>query len=171
VTRFAPRVSEETEMKKAWPVLVVAVVAVGLSVLPARAQHRVMDREMGRDPGMFYVLFRGANLTPDQEAKVKTILAAHRAKTRELMKQSRAAREEMTDKLFGPGTVTAKDLQPMRQRIAQLWEELSQDRLSAALEIRAVLTPEQLAKAAKLKDRFRELHAEMQALFEGKAKR
>ncbi len=157
-------------MKKAWPVLVIGLVVTGLSVLPALAQHHPMGGEMGRGPGMFYMLFRGADLSPDQEAKVREILAAHRTKTRDLMKQLRAVRVEMTDKLFAPGTLTAEDLRPLRQRSAQLLEQLSQDRLAAALEIRAVLTPEQLAKAAKLKDRVRELHAEMQALFEGKAK-
>ena len=34
------------------------------------------------------------------------------------------------------------------------------------VEIRALLTPDQLAKAQKLKDRVRELRAEMRALFE-----
>lgn len=158
-------------MKKAWPVLVIGLVVMGLSAWPALAQHRGAGGEMGGGAGIFYILFRGADLTADQEAKVRQILAAHRTKTRELMKQLRATREEMTDKLFAPGALTAEDLQPVRQRAAQLWAQLSQDRLATALEIRAVLTPEQLAKAQKLKDRFRELHAEMQALLEGKAKR
>ena len=159
-------------MKKRLPVLAIGLLMVmGLSVGPALAQHRGAGGEMGGGAGFFSMLFRGADLTADQEAKVRQILAAHRTKTRELMNQLRAAREEMTDKLFAPGTLTAEDLQPVRQRAAQLSEQLSQDRLATALEIRAVLTPEQLAKVQKLKDRFRELHAEMQALPEGKAKR
>ncbi len=153
-----------------WRVLVLAVLVMGLGVFPAFAQHPGTMGEMGsRGPGaMFYLLFKGANLTPDQEAKVKEILKAHREKTRELAKHLRATREEMTDKLFAPGPLKADDLQPVRQRSAQLWEQLSQDRLAAALEIRAVLTQEQLSKTEKLKDRFRQLRKETQALFEGK---
>jgi Spy/CpxP family protein refolding chaperone len=153
-------------MKKAWAVVIVGFMVVALSVPPARAQHRGIAGEMG--PGMFYMLFRGANLSAEQTAKVKEILQAHRGRTRDLMKQLRAARTELTDMLFAPGAVTAEDLQPLRQRTTQLWEQLSQERLAAALDIRAVLTPAQLAKAEKLKDRFRQLRKEMQELSEEK---
>jgi Spy/CpxP family protein refolding chaperone len=118
---------------------------------------------------MFMLLFKGAALTPDQETRVKAILAAHRANARDLMRQLRLAREGIVDKLIAPGAVAAGDLEPVRQQITQLDEQLSQDRLAAALEIRALLTPDQLAKAQRLKDRVRELRAEMRALFEGTA--
>ena len=157
-------------MKKVWPALVIGVMVMGLSVRPANAQHHPMLGEMDRGPWMFLLLFKGAALTPNQETRVRAILAAHRANARDLVRQLRTAREGMVDKLFAPGAVAAGDLEPLRQQIAQLEEQLSQDRLAAALEIRALLTPEQLAKAQKLKDRVRELRAEMQALFEGTAR-
>jgi Spy/CpxP family protein refolding chaperone len=156
-------------MKKVWPAVVIGVMVIGLSGWPASAQHRPMLGEMDRGPGMFMLLFKGAALTPDQETRVKAILAAHRANARDLMRQLRLAREGIVDKLIAPGAVAAGDLEPVRQQITQLEEQLSQDRLAAALEIRALLTPDQLAKAQRLKDRVRELRAEMRALFEGTA--
>jgi Spy/CpxP family protein refolding chaperone len=156
-------------MKKVWPAVVIGVMVIGLSGWPASAQHRPMLGEMDRGPGMFMLLFKGAALTPDQETRVKAILAAHRANARDLMRQLRLAREGIVDKLIAPGAVAAGDLEPVRQQITQLDEQLSQDRLAAALEIRALLTPDQLAKAQRLKDRVRELRAEMRALFEGTA--
>ncbi len=156
-------------MRKIWPAVVIGVMVIGLSGGPASAQHRPMLGEMDRGPGLFMLLFKGAALTPDQETRVKAILAAHRANARDLWRQLRLAREGIVDKLFAPGAVAAGDLEPVRQQITQLEEQLSQDRLAAALEIRALLTPDQLAKAQRLKDRVRELRAEMRALFEGTA--
>ncbi|PYN13751.1 MAG: hypothetical protein DME06_06175 [Candidatus Rokuibacteriota bacterium] len=153
-------------MKKVWPALVIGVMVMGLSVRPANAQHHPMLGEMDRGPWMFLLLFKGAALTPNQETRVRAILAAHRANARDLMRQLRTAREGIVDKLVAPGSVAAGDLEPLRQQIIQLEEQLSQDRLGAALEIRALLTPDQLAKAQRVKDRVRELRAEMRALFE-----
>jgi len=157
-------------MKKGWSALLIGMMVMGLSAWPASAQHRPMLGEMERGPELFLLLFKGAGLTPDQETRVRAVLTAHRTNARDLMRQLRLAREGVVDKLFAPGAVAAGDLEPLRQQIAQLEEQLSQDRLAAALEIRALLTPEQLAKAQKLKDRVRELRAEMQALFEGTAR-
>jgi Spy/CpxP family protein refolding chaperone len=156
-------------MKKVWSAVVIGVMAMGLGAGAASAQHHPMLGEMDRGPGMFMLLFKGAGLTPDQESRVKAILAAHRATARDLMKQLRLAREGIVDKLLAPGAVAAGDLEPLRQQVTQLEEQLSQDRLAAALEVRALLTPDQLAKVQRLKDRLRELRAEMRALFEGTA--
>jgi Spy/CpxP family protein refolding chaperone len=164
---FARRVDEEPRMRKTGLMLVLGLVMLGLAAHPALAQHREMGGPTGRGPGLFSLLFKGADLTADQKSKIRELLAAHRTGTRALLTQLRTAREELTDKLFAPGALSAADLQPLHQRIAELEERLAQDRLAAALEIRALLGPEQIAKAQKLKDRFRELHAQMQALFEG----
>jgi Spy/CpxP family protein refolding chaperone len=51
------------------------------------------------------------------------------------------------------------------QQMAQLRQQLMQAGLKVALEMRGVLTPQQLAKAAEIKDRMRVLHTEMRELF------
>ncbi|MBI3079732.1 MAG: hypothetical protein HYY85_22515, partial [Deltaproteobacteria bacterium] len=81
--------------------------------------------------------------------------------------QMRAAREELGDRLLTPGGLQAEDVSPQVQRIAQLREQLMQEGLRATLEIRGVLTPEQLAKAAQVKARMQALRAEMRTLLGG----
>jgi hypothetical protein len=62
--------------------------------------------------------------------------------------------------------VQAADLQPQLQRISQLRDQLAQDSASAALEVRAVLMPEQLARVAQKKERLRQLREEMRQLMQ-----
>jgi len=64
-----------------------------------------------------------------------------------------------------PGDVQADALAAQMQQMAQLRQQLMQAGLKVALEMRGVLTPQQLAKAAEIKDRMRVLHTEMRELF------
>ena len=84
---------------------------------------------------------------------------------REIAGQLREAHKELADKIFAPETVQEADLAPQVQRVAQLRQQLMQAGLKVALEVRGVLTPEQLAQASQLKDRMRSLRTEMRGLF------
>jgi Spy/CpxP family protein refolding chaperone len=109
-------------------------------------------------------MIRSANLTPEQLAKVRAILSSHRAAIRPVIDQLRQAQEELGARLLAPGPVQIPDLQPQLQRIGQLRDRLAQDSAQAAIEVRAVLTPEQLARVAQTKDRLRQLRDEMRRL-------
>jgi hypothetical protein len=63
--------------------------------------------------------------------------------------------------------VSPDDLSAIRQQISQLRDQLGQEGLQTALEIRNVLTPDQLAKAAQIRQRMQELQAEMRGLMGG----
>ena len=115
---------------------------------------------------MLSLLLRSANLTPEQEAKVRETLTARRAASRALIDQLRQAQRELADRVFAPGHLEEADLAPQLQRIASLREQLVQENARVALEVRAILTPEQLARAAQVKDRMRELHNEMRQLMQ-----
>ncbi len=124
---------------------------------------------MGGGPGMMLpLMLKGVDLTAEQEEQVKKIMANHRQTFRTLFRQLRVANEEMSDKLFAPGEVQADNLTPLVQKVAQLREQLMQEGLKAALEVRGVLTSEQLAQAAQLKKRMQELRSEMRSLFKEK---
>jgi len=122
----------------------------------------------GRGDGamMLSLLRRSANLTPEQDAKVREILTARRAASRALIGQLRQAQRELADRLFAPGNLQGADLGPQLQRIASLREQLVQENAKIALEVRAILTPEQLARAAQVKDRMRQRHDEMRQLMQ-----
>jgi Spy/CpxP family protein refolding chaperone len=111
-------------------------------------------------------MIRSAGLTPEQQAKVRGILSTHRTTTRPLIEQLRQAQQELGAKLLAPGPLQPADLQPQLARIGQLRDQLAQDGAQAALEVRAVLTPEQLARAAQTKERLSQLREEMRQLMQ-----
>ncbi len=156
-----------------WSAVLAGVLAVGLwSELafgqPAGGMEmHGMGPWTGGPPLMLRPLLRGVGLTDAQQAQVRQILANHRPQFQTLRSQLRAAQEQLADKLYGPGSVKPEDLAPLRQQIGQLREQLAQEALQTALDIRGVLTPEQLAKAAQIRQRLRELRGEMRSLLRG----
>jgi Spy/CpxP family protein refolding chaperone len=112
------------------------------------------------------LLIRAANLTPEQDGKVRAILTNHRTVTRNTVEQLRRAQDELADKLLGPTPVQVADLQPLLKQIAALREQLLQDSAQIALEVRAVLTPEQLARAGQVKARMQQLQSELQQIYD-----
>jgi Spy/CpxP family protein refolding chaperone len=56
------------------------------------------------------------------------------------------------------------DLAPQTQQIAQLRNQLADEGLRVVLEIRNILTPDQLAKAAQLKTQMQSLRNQMRNL-------
>jgi Spy/CpxP family protein refolding chaperone len=139
--------------------IVAAVLAVGLTAGVAAARPWG-DGEggYGRRGGMGSIraLVRGAELTDEQKGQVKAILDTHRPRLRQLRGDLRAAHAQLMDRLQAPGAVTAEDLAPLTASVAQLRAQLGQEMLQATLEVRALLTPEQLAKAAEAMQRHRE---------------
>ena len=139
--------------------------APALAQSPGR-ESSSMRWSAGRADGELWLMIRAANLTPEQQTRVRVILSAHRATARPLIEQLRQAQQELGGKLLAPGQVQAADLQPQLQRIGQLRDQLAQDSAGAALEVRAVLTPEQLARVAQTKERLRQLREEMRQLMQ-----
>ena len=150
-----------------------AGVLVGVLLLaaagPALAQAPGRESSMrggGRGDGELWLMIRASNLTPEQQTRVRAILSAHRKSASPVVEQLRQAQQELGTKLLAPGQVQAADLQPQLQRIGQLRDQLAQDSAAAALEVRAVLTPEQLARVAQTKDRLKQLREEMRQLMQ-----
>ncbi len=148
-----------------WAAGLVSLLAVGLSAMPAAAQGLPMRSGWsGQEVFPLRVIMRGVGLTDAQQAQVRQIVASHRPRFQALRSQLRTNTQQLTDKLYGPGAVTADDVAALRQQIGQLRDQLGQEALQTALEIRNVLTPEQLAKAAQIRQRLQELRAEMHSL-------
>src|SRR5262245_35396381 len=113
-------------------------------------------------------MLNGVGLNDEQNERVKDIVGAHRKTLRKLFKQLRAANEELANKLFVPEDVKEEDLTLQIQKISQLREQLLREGLKAVLEVRQVLTPEQRAKAARLKEHVQALQAAMSGLMQEK---
>lgn len=146
------------------------LVAACLWSLPGYAQSRPGPHERGGMAGdgtgiALPLLLRAANLTPDQKAQVRQIMANHRVTLRELLNQLRAAQDQMANKLFSTGRLQEADLAPQVQQIAQLRNQLAEEGLRVVLEIRGVLTTEQLVKASQLKSQMQSLQSQMRSLW------
>ena len=151
-----------------WTVMLAGMLAAGLLAGPALAQKGGFgSRGMGRGSGLdmsLPLLVKGVELTEAQQAQVNQIVATHQPQFRALLSQLRSAREQLTDKLYAPGTLKADDVAPLTQQIGQLRGQLTQEALQVALEIRAVLTPEQLAQAEQIQRKLKDLRSEMRGL-------
>ncbi len=120
----------------------------------------------GGGAGLLPLMLRSANLTPEQDAKVKDLVTARRAAARSLMQQLRQVEDDLAAKLLAPGNVQFADLQPQLQQIGHLREQVLRDSAQTALEIRALLTPDQLGRAAQTNARIRQLQREMRQLWQ-----
>lgn len=160
-------------MKRLTPVLV-ALTWLALSPGILHAEPLGPFHPMGRgamlgDSGgmMLPLLLKHVHLTPEQTKQVQAIMDSDRQNLHSLLNQLQTANEQLASKLFAPGNVQPADLAPQMQTVNQLRQQLMEHGIKTALAIRAVLTPDQLAKAAQLKDRLQKVHAEMRSLLEG----
>jgi Spy/CpxP family protein refolding chaperone len=153
---------------KAVVTVAVLVVTSCLGILPGYAQSRPGFHRpgmMGDGTAMTLpLLLRGANLTADQKAQVKQIMANHRATFRNLFSQLRTVQDQISSKLFSTGAVSESDVAPQLQQVTALRSQLAEEGLRVALEIRNILTPDQLNKAAQLKTQMQSLRNQMKDL-------
>lgn len=109
-------------------------------------------------------LLKKLDLTTDQQTQVHQIMENHRSTFQTLFQQLETARDEMADKFFTTGTLSTDDFAAQVQQANQMQEQLRSEGLTMELEVRKVLTTEQLAKAAALHESMQALHAQMQSL-------
>ncbi len=158
-------------MKRGWK-FVVATIAI--MALPALAAGQMMGGQMmGHGPVMmmhgggmppFPMFLRAARLTPDQRKQVDKILSENRETFHKLFQQMHQTREEMANKLLSPGAVTAKDLEPETEKLAQLHQQMMENSVKVALEIRAILKPDQIKRVAEFHQKMKSLHEQMHDL-------
>lgn len=152
-----------------WTVVLAGILAAGLCAGPAFAQQGggFGWQGKGHGSGLYMSLplvVKGVGLTEAQQAQVKQIVGAHQAQFRALLDQLRSAHEQLGERLYAPGPLQAGDVAPLVQQIGQLRGQLTQEALQVALEIRAVLTPEQLARAEQIRHKLKDLRSEMRSL-------
>ncbi len=162
-------------MRKILWVLLAGVWLVHSWVMPAAGQglqaleSLLASTSGGEGPGsLLPLMIKGVGLTDEQSEQVKDVLASRRKTLRSLFKQLREANEELADKLFVPEDVGEEALKPTVQKISQLREQLVNEGLQTVLQVRQILTPEQRAKAARLKEHVEALHAVMNGLVKDK---
>ena len=146
-------------MNRRWLSAAFGLVAVGTLLPAAFAQ-------MGPPgpPPPIGMMLQGVSLTADQKTAIDTILKAHQQVAQPLVDQLHSEREELTAKLLSSGEVSLSDLTPPQQQSAQTEQQLNQDTLKAALEIKGVLTADQLATVVQNQQKLEQIHSEMRQL-------
>jgi Spy/CpxP family protein refolding chaperone len=113
---------------------------------------------------MLGVPLHSLNLTADQQNQVRSILTTYRSSARPIIQQLRQAQGGLADKLLTSGQLQAADLQGQLQQVSQLRSQLLQLSAQATVDIRNLLTPDQLTTAAQTKDKLRDLRSQMHQL-------
>jgi Spy/CpxP family protein refolding chaperone len=114
---------------------------------PCMGPHR--GHMMGGGPGrLIHLLMRSTDMTPDQQAQAHAILDANHSTVEGIFTQLRQANADLANLLLAAQDVQADALSTELTKINQLQLQLDQQTANTVLAIRALLTPEQLAKAA-----------------------
>ncbi|MGO9057081.1 MAG: Spy/CpxP family protein refolding chaperone [Candidatus Binataceae bacterium] len=149
-------------MNQRWLLAVIGLVAVGF-VSPAAFAQMGPPGPPGPPPPLGLML-QGISLTSDQQTAIDAILKSHQQTAQPLLDQLHSEHQALAAKLLSPGQVSLSDLTPLEQQSAQTEQELQEDTLKAALEVKAVLTADQLAQAASNQQKLEKIHAEMHEL-------
>lgn len=123
---------------------------------------------MGDGPArVLPLLVMGSGLSEEQHAQVRQILEGQRATLDPLFEKLATLNGQLADKLLSPGEVAEGELAALVKQIGEAREGLIQNGVKVALQVRGVLTPEQLAKAESVQERLQELEAERRQLLGG----
>jgi hypothetical protein len=74
-------------------------------------------------------------------------------------------RKDVADKLFGANPAREADVAAQITKIADLREQILRQGFKIALDVRNVLKPDQLAKAATIRQQLQEIQSEVRGLF------
>lgn len=155
-----------SHVRRALGALVLAL-AIGAPATALASSQGLTDARGGLVSGRTLpILLRSAHLTPDQRTQVQAILAARRPGIRALIREVQQAQDELADRLLGPGALQMNDVQPQLAKIGKVRDRLLQESAQITIEIRGVLTPEQIARAGLTKDKLRQLRSEVQQLLQ-----
>ena len=135
-------------------------------VMIAFGPHDAMPGMMLDDPAMMFppmFLSPKVGLSDEQRVKVREILSRHHPAMQPLFEKLRRANEAFVERLLDPAA-TKEDLEELLRGTVGVREELMREGLKVALAVRAVMTPEQLAKAVELRNQMRDLRKQMHEL-------
>ena len=159
-------------MRKSRFSILIATAIVGCCVLAgvARAQEGMGPPPpgiMGGPPPVpppLMMALRTANPTDDQKKQIHDILESSRKNTAAQMEQMRSIRDQIADKLLSAGTVSPSDLTPLLAQQSTLQQQLDTQMIATAIQIRGVLTADQLTKMAAAHEKLKQIHSQIDAI-------
>jgi len=132
---------------------VIAALTLGVCLTPSFAQGDARPRPEAFQQKMQDRMDKALNLTDAQKASVKDIRAKHKAALETKRKASEDAMKAFREGLRSPDT-KVEDLKTLHRTQADANLDLLLEHRAMRGEIRAILTPEQREKAARLEGRM-----------------
>jgi hypothetical protein len=127
----------------------------------AQPPGEFMHGRMG-GPGMEFL--HGLNLTDAQKTEARQIEKSTWESTKPLMEKLRTLHEARITALLGTAAVTAETLKPGVAEEEALREQIDAIHLNAMLQLRGLLSADQLADAAAKHTQIEQLHEQEHAL-------
>jgi Spy/CpxP family protein refolding chaperone len=143
-------------------ILGMTVALAGSMAIAGVARAQPHGEMMGHGGGMEFL--HAINLTDEQKAQAKEIMKAGWQQMRPLMKQERALHEQQMNTLLSAGAVTAEQMQPILAQEEALRTQIDTVHLNTMIQMRGLLTAEQLSKAATMHAQLEQLHAQEHAV-------
>jgi hypothetical protein len=138
--------------------LALAAATAGLGQAQERGRW---GRGGGGDGPLLGVPLRALNLTPDQQTQVRSIFSNSWATARPLIQQLRDAEKALGDSLLASPTA---DVSAQVTTINGLRAQLLQNRTQTTSQVLAMLSPDQLSKAAQIRTQKEQLRGQMRQL-------
>jgi len=134
-------------MRSALPLALVALFAVPLAAQGHPRGGPGMGPRHSAGPGM---MMRGLDLTEAQRADLKAIAGKHREAAKGKHEAAMSAQKALREAMMDPAT-SVEQLKALHDKASQAQFELALDRRAMMQESMALLTPEQKAKAEKMR--------------------
>jgi Spy/CpxP family protein refolding chaperone len=115
-------------------------------------------------PPPLMMALRAAALTPAQQKQIHDIVNASRTSSAPQMQQMHSIRDQIADKLLSSGSVTAADLAPLLAQQTAIQQQLDNQMVATAIQIRGVLTPAQLSKVASVNEKLKQIHTQIDSI-------
>jgi Spy/CpxP family protein refolding chaperone len=113
-------------------------------------------------------LLSALNLTHDQITRIEASKKTLREANKTYIIEVTALRKDVADRLFGTNPVREADVAAQVSKIADLREKILRDGFRIALEVRQTLRPDQLAKAAAIRQQLLDIQSEVRELYNEK---
>jgi Spy/CpxP family protein refolding chaperone len=152
----------------------IAIVAVGclLAIPVTMAVQADAHGEMGEFHGRagmghgYLGFLQGVQLTSSQRQQMHELMKAAWTQDKAQVKQLHALKTQISDAMASSGSVSADTMSGLQQQAAEIREKLDADRLSTAMQVRGLLTPDQLSQSASVHTQLKALHQQESALMQ-----
>lgn len=144
--------------------IMLAGVAAGLLAAGSAQAQGMRPGAHGEMRHGYLGFLQGVTLTDAQQARMHDIMHAAWQQSKPQMQQLRSLREQIGGDLASTAATSAAQLVALQQQAQTLQNQLDQARLATAMQVRALLTQDQLGQSASVHAQLSVLHQQEHAV-------